>query len=124
MKKVKIFNSISNFEEFVNRTDIETIQVDIKVVEQSHSFQEFFAGIVYYKEIIEHPIQDKILDISIDDIDIPRRAYGGLKGNRIHTLKELTSYSRKELLKFRNLGNKSVKDIELVIRKFNLELKK
>lgn len=49
MKKVKLFSYMSEFEEFVNRTDIDVIQVDVKVVEQSFLFQESFAGIVYYE---------------------------------------------------------------------------
>ena len=49
-KKVQLFNSIELFENFVNRTDIEIMSIDIKCVEQSMFFQENFAGIVYYKE--------------------------------------------------------------------------
>lgn len=49
MKKVKIFNKITDFEEFINRDDIEIIQQDIKVVEQSIEFQDNFAGIVLYE---------------------------------------------------------------------------
>lgn len=49
MKKVQLFSRMSDFEEFVNRTDIEIIQVDIKVVEQSCIFQESFAAVVFYK---------------------------------------------------------------------------
>ncbi len=41
---------MSEFEEFINRTDIDVIKVDIKVVDQSYLFQEFFAAIVFYKE--------------------------------------------------------------------------
>lgn len=43
-----MFRQISVFEEFVNNSNVEVIQVDIKVVEQSFSFQEGFAAIVYY----------------------------------------------------------------------------
>jgi len=50
MKRVKLFNTISSFEEFVNRNDIQLLLVDIKVMEQSFMFQEAFAGIVYYIE--------------------------------------------------------------------------
>lgn len=51
MKKVSLFNSISEFEKFINRIDIEVLQVfDVKVVEQSFFFQENFAAIIFYKE--------------------------------------------------------------------------
>ena len=52
MKKVKIFSTILDFEKFVNRTDIEVIQIDIKAVEQSSIFQECFVAVVYYKTIM------------------------------------------------------------------------
>lgn len=51
MKKIKLFSKIVEFEEFVNREDIEILQVDIKAVEQSLFFQECFASVVYYKEL-------------------------------------------------------------------------
>ena len=41
--------SIKEFEEFVNRTDINVISVDVKVVEQNSMFQEHFAGIIFYE---------------------------------------------------------------------------
>ncbi len=49
MKKLFLAHTIKDFEEFVNREDIEILQVDIKVVEQSYLFQECFAGIIFYK---------------------------------------------------------------------------
>ena len=51
MKKVKLFSSMSEFEAFINRTDIEVLQVDVKVVEQSYMFQESFGAVVFYKEV-------------------------------------------------------------------------
>lgn len=51
MKKVSLFSSMSEFEKFINRTDIEVLQVDVKVVEQSFLFQESFAAVVFYKEL-------------------------------------------------------------------------
>ena len=44
---------IKEFEDFVNRKDIDVISVDIKIVEQNCMFQEGFAGIIYYKQLSE-----------------------------------------------------------------------
>ena len=52
MKRIKMFGVMKDFEEFVNRTDIDIIQVDVKVVDQSFYFQESFVGIVFYNESI------------------------------------------------------------------------
>lgn len=51
MKKVKLFYTMSEFEAFVNRTDIEVLSVDVKVVEQSFMFQESFAAVIFYREL-------------------------------------------------------------------------
>ena len=53
MKRLKLLATVSDFETFVNRTDIEILQLDIKVVEQSFSFQESFCAVVYYRELDE-----------------------------------------------------------------------
>lgn len=49
MKRVQLFNTIEGFEEFINRTNIEVIQVDVKMVEQSYMFQQNFAAVVFYR---------------------------------------------------------------------------
>ena len=51
LKRVQLFNTMESFEEFINRTDIEVIQVDVKVVEQSMMFQQSFAAVAFYKEL-------------------------------------------------------------------------
>ena len=53
MKRVKLFNSIVIFEEFINRKDIEVIQVDVKAVERSHMFQQNFAAVVLYRQEVK-----------------------------------------------------------------------
>lgn len=52
MKKIKIITSSVELEDFVNKTDIEIIQIDIKAVEQSFFAQEWFVAVIFYKEII------------------------------------------------------------------------
>lgn len=51
MKKVQFCYTIKEFEDWINREDIEVLQVDVKVVEQSYLFQDSFAGIIFYKEL-------------------------------------------------------------------------
>lgn len=52
MKRIKIITSSVELEEFVNRTNIEIIQVDIIAVEQSFFAQVWFIAVIFYKEII------------------------------------------------------------------------
>lgn len=51
MKKIKIITNSSELEHFINRTDIEVIQLDIKAVEQSCLTQEWFVAVIFYKEL-------------------------------------------------------------------------
>jgi hypothetical protein len=52
MKRVELCYSLDAFNELINRTDIEVLQIDVKVVEKSYYFQEGFCGVVFYKELI------------------------------------------------------------------------
>lgn len=58
VKKVIMFNRMVDFQEFVNRADIEVVQMDIKAVEQSFFFQECFMAVVFYKEIVPDMSQE------------------------------------------------------------------
>lgn len=51
MKKIKIITGSYELEQFVNRTDIEIIQMDIKAVEQNAFAQEWFIAVIFYKEL-------------------------------------------------------------------------
>lgn len=51
MKKIKIITGSYELEQFVNRTDIEIIQMDIKAVDQNAFAQEWFIAVIFYKEI-------------------------------------------------------------------------
>ena len=53
----------------------------------------------------------KILETSIDDLDFSVRAYNCLKRANILTLRDLTEKSENEMMKIRNLGKKSLKEV-------------
>ena len=53
----------------------------------------------------------KILETSIDDLDLSVRAYNCLKRAGIQTLKNLVDKSENEMMKIRNLGKKSLKEV-------------
>ena len=53
----------------------------------------------------------KILETSIDDLDFSVRAYNCLKRANILTLKDLLDKSENEMMKIRNLGKKSLKEV-------------
>lgn len=53
----------------------------------------------------------KILETSIDDLDLSVRAYNCLKRAGILSLKDLVNKSENEMMKIRNLGKKSLKEV-------------
>lgn len=53
----------------------------------------------------------KALETSIDDLDLSVRAYNCLKRAGILTLRDLTDKSETEMMKIRNLGKKSLKEV-------------
>ena len=65
----------------------------------------------------------KKLETSIDDLDFSVRAYNCLKRAGINTLGDLTEKSELEMMKIRNLGKKSLKEVLDKIRDMGLVLR-
>ena len=65
----------------------------------------------------------KALETSIDDLDFSVRAYNCLKRANIHTLQDLISKDESEIMKIRNLGKKSLKEVLDKIKDMNLSLR-
>lgn len=65
----------------------------------------------------------KILDTSIDDLDFSVRAYNCLKRANILTLKDLVDKTENEMMKIRNLGKKSLKEVMDKVKDMGLTFK-
>lgn len=65
----------------------------------------------------------KKLETSIDDLDFSVRAYNCLKRAGIHTLQDLVNKSDSEVMKIRNLGKKSLKEVLDKVKELNLSLR-
>ena len=65
----------------------------------------------------------KALETSIEDLDFSVRAYNCLKRAGIHTLQDLINKSENDLMKIRNLGKKSLKEVLDKIRDMGLVLR-
>ena len=50
-------------------------------------------------------------ELDEEELDLSVRAYNCLKRDAIHTLQDLTSKSESEMMKIRNLGKKSLKEV-------------
>ncbi len=65
----------------------------------------------------------KALETSIEDLDFSVRAYNCLKRVGIHTLQDLVNKSESDMMKIRNLGKKSLKEVLDKIRDMGLVLR-
>lgn len=65
----------------------------------------------------------KALETSIEDLDFSVRAYNCLKRAEIHTLQDLVNKSESDMMKIRNLGKKSLKEVLDKIRDMGLVLR-
>lgn len=64
----------------------------------------------------------KALETSIEDLDFSVRAYNCLKRAGIHSLQDLVNKSEGDMMKIRNLGKKSLKEVLDKVRELGLTL--
>ena len=73
------------------------------------------------KELDEESLHMRhLLLTKLSDMGLSVRAYNCLKAADIDTFADLVSYSRTELMKFRNFGRKSLNEIDLLVEKMKL----
>ncbi len=65
----------------------------------------------------------KVLETSIDDLDFSVRAYNCLKRAGILTLRDLVEKSENEMMKIRNLGKKSLKEVIDKVKELGLDFR-
>ncbi len=65
----------------------------------------------------------KVLETSIDDLDLSVRAYNCLKRAGILTIRDLVDKSENEMMKIRNLGKKSLKEVIDKIKDMGLKFR-
>ena len=61
----------------------------------------------------EETHQEKVLDKTIEELDLSVRSYNCLKRADIQTVKDLTERTEADMMKVRNLGTKSLDEIKL-----------
>jgi len=72
----------------------------------------------------EEEKKDKVLEISIEELELSVRASNGLKRANINTVGDLIEKTREEMSKIRNLGQKSLEEIENKLKELDLTFKK
>ena len=71
----------------------------------------------------EEEEKDKVLDMTIEELDLSVRSYNCLKRAGINTVLELTQKSKDDMMKVRNLGKKSLEEVQKKMAALGLSLK-
>jgi DNA-directed RNA polymerase alpha subunit len=91
--------------------------VEVCVISMAENMYKFLKG--------QNDIDlDQLLDSHIDDaLDITVRARNCLVAEKIYTVRDVISHSENDLIKFPNMGRKSVEEIKIAMGKVGLSLK-
>ncbi len=65
----------------------------------------------------------KTLETAIEELDLSVRAYNCLKRAGIHTLQDITTMTEDEMMKIRNLGKKSLKEVMEKVKDMGLKFR-
>jgi DNA-directed RNA polymerase subunit alpha len=68
--------------------------------------------------------KEKVLEMSIEELDLSVRSYNCLKRAGINTVEELIRKSDEEMMKVRNLGKKSLEEVQNKLNELGLNLRK
>ncbi len=72
----------------------------------------------------EEETRDKILEMAIEELDLSVRSYNCLKRAGINTVEELTQRTEEDMMKVRNLGKKSLEEVNQKLAELELSLRK
>ena len=72
----------------------------------------------------EEDKKEKVLEMTVEELDLSVRSYNCLKRAAINTVEELTEKSEEEMMKVRNLGKKSLEEVQRKLAELGLGLRK
>ena len=75
------------------------------------------------KKAQEEAEKEKMLIMTIEELDLSVRSYNCLKRAGINTIQELTNKSEAEMIKVRNLGRKSLEEVKQKLANLELSLR-
>ena len=78
-------------------------------------------------EVMVEPTEnkkEKVLEMTIEELDLSVRSYNCLKRAGINTVEDLTNKSEEDMMKVRNLGKKSLDEVVYKLNGLGLFLKK
>jgi len=107
-----------------------TVAPKVALVEVSKILSSFFSRLATGKESVKEDVIEKdsgmpVLtynpkDVFVDELHLPTRTINALKKAGVKTLADLADMNDEDLLKVRNLGEQSIKEIEKLLKKEKL----
>ena len=77
-------------------------------------------------EILDEKEEDdkaKVLEMTVEELDLSVRSYNCLKRAGINTVAELVQKTEEEMMRVRNLGKKSLEEVTRKLAELNLSLR-
>jgi len=72
----------------------------------------------------QETVKEKVLEMTIEELDMSVRSFNCLKRASIDTVEDLINKTEEEMMKVRNLGKKSLEEVIQKLHSLGLELKK
>ena len=72
----------------------------------------------------EETMKEKVLEMTIEELDLSVRSFNCLKRAGIDTVEDLVSKTQEDMIKVRNLGKKSLEEVIQKLESLHLSLKK
>ena len=79
------------------------------------------AEVMYEKEETK---KEKVLEMTIEELDLSVRSFNCLKRAGINTVEDIIQHTEEEMMKVRNLGRKSLEEVMSKLESLELSLKK
>ncbi|HLR35628.1 MAG TPA: DNA-directed RNA polymerase subunit alpha [Tissierellales bacterium] len=89
-----------------------------------------FIGLTDHVEDVEIMVEkeedkkEKVLEMAVEELDLSVRSYNCLKRAGIDTVEELIQRTEEDMMKVRNLGKKSLEEVQSKLAELDLSLKK
>lgn len=71
----------------------------------------------------EEDEKEKVLEMAVEELDLSVRSFNCLKRANINTVEELTEKTEEDMMKVRNLGKKSLEEVQNKLAELGLSLK-
>ena len=131
--KTTMFNDLTGSAQYVGLSLIHicTIDADEAVSLASKILTEYLSEFVKLTDHVndveilvtkDDGKKEKIMEITIDELDLSVRSYNCLKRAGINTIEELIQKDEEEMMKVRNLGRKSLEEVQQKLAALGLSL--